>query len=223
MIQAILFDMDGLLVDSEPYWHEARKMLVAEAGLNWDWNMDDQNAVMGRSTHDWVDYLIRRFNLDMPPETVEAQIIDNMARLFRRQIPLLPGAVASVTLAADNFRIGLASSSPIRLIQAVISDKALKGKFQATLSGDHVSRGKPAPDIYLAAAEALGVKPEYCACCEDSGNGILAGKAAGMQVIAVPDHRFSPSAEVLSKADLVLASLEELTLETFNSLGTLRE
>ena len=215
--------MDGLLVDSEPYWDEARKMLVAEAGLNWDWNMDDQNAVMGSSTHDWVDYLIRRFNLDMPPETVEAQIIDNMARLFRRKIPLLPGAVASVALAADNFRIGLASSSPTRLIQAVISDNALKGKFQVILSGDHVSRGKPAPDIYLAAAEALGIRPEYCACCEDSGNGILAGKAAGMQVIAIPDHRFSQSTEILFKADIVLESLEELTLETFNTLGTLRE
>jgi beta-phosphoglucomutase-like phosphatase (HAD superfamily) len=223
MIQAILFDMDGLLVDSEPYWDEARKMLANEAGLDWDWNMDDQKAVMGSSTHEWVEYVIRRFKLDMPPETVEGKIIANMARLYRRQVPFLPGAIASVNLAANNFRTGLASSSPIRLIQAVTGNRALKGKFEVTLSGDHVSQGKPAPDIYLAAARALGVRPEHCVCFEDSGNGILAGKAAGMRVIAVPDHRFSPATETLARADLVLASLEELTLETFNTIGTRRE
>lgn len=218
MVKAIVFDMDGLLVDSEPYWDEARKILVVETGMRWDWNADDQKAVMGSSTHEWVSYIIERFNLNFSPAEVEEKIIENMVNLYNQRIPFLPGAQEAVALAANNFISGLASGSPRRLIQTVLLDQALQGKFQAILSGDQFEKGKPSPDIYLAAAEKLEVQPDHCVCFEDSGNGILAGKAAGMKVIAVPDPRFSPASEILAEADVILESLRHFSLETIANL-----
>jgi HAD superfamily hydrolase (TIGR01509 family) len=214
MIKALIFDMDGLLVDSEPYWDEARKMLAIDVGVNWDWNADDQKAVMGSSTREWVDYLIKRFNLKLSPMSVQEKIIANMVNLYQQQIPFLPGARETVDLAAKNFITGLASGSPSSLIKSVTADPALRGKFQVALSGEQFERGKPAPDIYLATAAELEVQPGECVCFEDSGNGILAGKRAGMKVIAVPDNRFSPAAEIVAQADVVSESLHDFSLDT---------
>ncbi len=216
MIDAIIFDMDGLLVDSEPYWDQARKIMAAEAGI--DWNSNDHKAVMGVSTQEWVEYMIARLSLTISPAEVEGTIISNMRNLYRERIPFLPGAEDSVALAAKHFPTGLASGSPRSLIETVTGSASLIGKFQAIFSGDEVSSGKPSPDIYLTTAEALGIAPEKCVCLEDSGNGILAGKNAGMKVIAVPDPRFAPSAEKLAQADIVLNSLQEFSLATLASL-----
>lgn len=213
--------MDGLLVDSEPCWDEARRMLAFEVGVNWDWNADDQKAVMGSSTREWVDYMIKRFNLMLSPRLVQEKIIANMVQLYRQQIPFLPGAQKTVALAADNFITGLASGSPRSLIDSVTDDPALRGKFQAALSGEQFERGKPAPDIYLATAAELEVQPGECVCFEDSGNGILAGKRAGMKVIAVPDNRFSPAPEIVAQADVVLQSLLDFSLDTIAKLSDL--
>lgn len=211
--------MDGLLVDSEPYWDQARRMLAFEVRVHWDWNVDDQKAVMGSSTREWVEYMIKRFNLMLSPRLVQEKIIANMVNLYRQQIPFLPGAQETVTLAADNFITGLASGSPRSLIDTVTGDSALRGKFQVTLSGEQIERGKPAPDIYLATAAELEVQPEECVCFEDSGNGILAGKRAGMKVIAAPDHRFSPATEIVAQADVVLESLDDFSLDTIARLS----
>lgn len=214
MIKALIFDLDGLLVDSEPYWDEARRILAFAAGVRWNWSEDDQKAIMGTSTREGVEYLIKHFNLALSPESVAEKLIDNMVTLYCQQIPFLPGAREVVALAADNFITGLASGSPRKLIDSVTSDPALRGKFQVTLSGDQFERGKPAPDIYLAAAAALAVQPGECICFEDSGNGILAAKQAGMKVVAVPDSRFHPAVEVLAQADVILTSLLDFSLET---------
>lgn len=211
--------MDGLLVDSEPYWDEARQMLVVDAGLDWNWTLEDQDVVMGNSTAGWVNYLRKRFALDMSPLEVEQGVVANMLKLYRRRIPFLVGARRAVRLSATQFRVGLASGSPPGLIQTVIDDEALQGKFEVVLSGDAFAQGKPAPDIYLAAAAQLGLEPQQCVCLEDSGNGILAGKRAGMRVIAVPDERFSPAAEKLAEADVVLESLEQFSLKLVAGLG----
>lgn len=216
MIKAVIFDMDGLLIDSEPYWDKARSIMSAEAGVAW--NSDDHRAVMGVSTGEWVDYMITRLDLDMPPEQVETHIIDQMVSLYQQQIPFLPGALEAVSLAESKFLTGLASGSPRSLIDTVTSADGMRGKFQAIFSGDQVNSGKPSPDIYLATAEKLGVPPENCACLEDSGNGIMAGVNAGMKVIGVPDSRFPPNPDKLAKADVVLASLSELSLATFKNL-----
>lgn len=219
MIKALIFDLDGLLVDSEPYWDEARRILAFDVGVHWDWNEDDQKAVMGRSTHEWVEYMIKRFNLAFSPRMVEEKIIDNMVRLYRQQIPFLPGAQETVSLAADNFITGLASGSPRSLIDSVTDDPTFRGKFQVALSGDQFERGKPAPDIYLATAAELEVQPGECVCFEDSGNGILAGKQAGMKVVAVPDNRFYPAVEIVAQADVVLESLHDFSLDTITRIS----
>lgn len=216
MIEAIIFDMDGLLIDSEPCWDEARRIMAAEAGV--DWNNDDHKAVMGVSTNEWVEYMMRRLSLTIPATEVEETIIATMRDLYNQRIPFLPGAEQAVTLAAKSYPLGLASGSPRSLIDTVTAAPSLRGKFRVILSGDQFPHGKPAPDIYLAAARALGVQPKNCVCLEDSGNGILAGANAGMKVIAIPDQRFIPSKDKLNKANVVLGSLMEFSPEVLASL-----
>lgn len=164
MIEAIIFDMDGLLIDSEPCWDEARRIMAAKVRV--DWNKDDHKAVMGVSTHEWVSYMIDRLSLDMPPGEVEETIIANMRELYNQRIPFLPGAKQAVNLSNNNYPTGLASGSPQSLIDVVTNASALRGKFEVILSGDQFSQGKPSPEIYLAAAKALAVQPENCACLE---------------------------------------------------------
>jgi HAD superfamily hydrolase (TIGR01509 family) len=213
MIDAIIFDLDGLLVDSERYWNEARRAMAAERSIAW--NADDHRACMGVSTRTWANYMIRRLNLDLAPEQVEAHIIGKMVALYARQIPYLPGALAAVDLAVQHFPTGLASGSPRVLIDAVTRDAPMRGKFRAIVCSDELPRGKPAPDVYLEAARLLGIEPARCVCLEDSGNGILSGKNAGMKVIAIPDARYAPPApEILQQADLVLSSLRDFNLDT---------
>lgn len=216
MIEAVIFDMDGLLIDSEPYWDKARSIMAAEAGK--DWNKDDHRAVMGVSTSEWVAYMITRLELEMSPKAVEKNIVAEMVRLYQQQIPYFPGAVEAVSLSAATYPTGLASGSPRSLIDTVTSDKGLKGKFRAIVSGDQVAHGKPSPDVYLATAEMMGVQPPNCVCIEDSGNGILAGKNAKMKVIAVPDWRFPPTPEKLNEADRILESLSDFSLQILEKL-----
>jgi HAD superfamily hydrolase (TIGR01509 family) len=210
MIEAVIFDMDGLLVDSEPYWDKARRQIAVEAGK--EWHEDDHRACMGVSTLDWANYM-----LDMSPQEVQDRVIGKILEFYARGIPYMPGAEEAVALAARRYPTGLASGSHRRLIEAVIDDPPMRGKFQVVVCSDDVPAGKPAPDVYLEVARRLGVVPERCLCLEDSASGILAGRAAGMQVIAVPDERFMPALEVLRQADVVLPSLTEFRLDTIEN------
>lgn len=216
MIKAIIFDMDGLLVDSEPYWDKARHDMAAEAGQNW--TEDDHQAVMGVSTEEWTTYMIQRLKLTLSPPDVEQRIISRMVDLYQDSVPYKPGAVEAVQLAAAHYPIAVASGSPPVLIEAVTNAAELRGKFQAVLSADEVGPGKPDPAVYLAAARHLSVEPTACLCIEDSGNGILSGKRAGMTVIAVPDPRFAPPDELLEQADWVLNSMTEFSLSLIKNL-----
>jgi HAD superfamily hydrolase (TIGR01509 family) len=217
VIEAVIFDMDGLLVDSEPVWDRARRSMADEAGR--PWTADDHKAVMGVSTQEWAEYMIARLALTLTPQEVIDRIIERMVEMYRAGIPWLPGALDAVDLAARHFRTALASGSHPTLVEAVTADAAIQGKFQVIVSADEVGAGKPAPDVYLVAAERLGVEPASCVCLEDSGNGILAGVRAGMQVIAVPDPRFPPAEAVLDQAHLVLPTLAELSVEQLTQLG----
>jgi HAD superfamily hydrolase (TIGR01509 family) len=216
MIQAIIFDLDGLLVDSEPYWEEARLQLAAEVGG--PWTLDDQKAVMGSSSSGWSQYIIRRMKLDLSPRQVEERIIGMMLDYYRQRIPYLPGAVEAVDLATRHYPTGLASGSQRRLLEVVLNDPPLRDKFQVVVSADGMPRGKPAPDVYLEASRRMQIEPACCVCLEDSQNGILAGKAAGMRVIAVPDARFSPPDEILRQADAVLKSLKDFSIDLVQEL-----
>lgn len=215
MIEAVIFDMDGLLVDSEPVWNQARVDLAASVGQ--DWTKADHKAVMGVSTQEWVDYMQQRLELNMSPEQVQHEVISRMAAMYEGGIPFLPGAIEAVALAAQHYPVALASGSHRSLIDIVIAHPALQGKFQVVLAADEVGAGKPDPAVYLEAARRLGIDPTHCVCLEDSGNGILAGVRAGMTVIAVPDARFRPAADILDQADIVLDSLTEFSLSDFNN------
>jgi HAD superfamily hydrolase (TIGR01509 family) len=217
MIEAVIFDMDGLLVDSEPVWDKARRAMAAEAGK--EWNREDQKAVMGVSTQTWVDYMIRRLELTLSPAEVETWIVERMAKMYRAGVPYLPGAVEAVHLAVNHFPTALASGSHRALIDIVTADVPLREQFRVILSADEIGSSKPAPDVYLTAAQRLGIKPENCVCLEDSGNGILAGARAGMKVIAVPDPRFPPAPEKLNQAHRVLSALTEFSLVMLDQLG----
>ncbi len=205
MIDAIIFDLDGLLVDSEPCWDEARRLMAAEAGKTW--TAADHQACMGVNTLTWAKYMIGRLDLSLSAEQVIDVIVGKMLAIYARGIPYMPGAVDAVALAAQHYPVGLASGSHRSLIDTVTADAALAGKLRAVVCADEVPAGKPAPDVYLSAARQLGVPPARCICVEDSGSGILSGRAAGMTVVAVPDARFAPPASILDQAGVVLPSL----------------
>ena len=217
MIQAVIFDMDGLLVDSEPVWDEARKWMADIAGK--PWSRLDHDAVMGVSTDEWADYMIERLELSMSRAEVVDAVIGRMTEMYGDGVPYLPGAIELVDAAAARFRTALASGAHPALIDLVTADAPMAGKFEVIVAADEVGVGKPAPDVYLEAARRLGVDPAHCVCLEDSGNGILSGVAAGMKVIAVPDPRFPPAAEKVERADLVVGSLTEITAERIAALG----
>ena len=217
MIKAVIFDMDGLLIDSEPVWDRARAAMAKRLEQSWD--KKDHQAVMGVSTSEWADYMKEKWNLDMSREAVIAEIVGRMRDFYREKIPFRQNAVASVELAAAHYRAALASGSEASLIDLVTASPELEGKLEVILSADHVERGKPHPDVYLETARRLGVAPEACVCVEDSQNGILAGLNAGMKVIAVPDPDFPVDDAVLQRADAVLTSLDEFTLERLSSLA----
>ena len=216
MIEAVVFDLDGVIVDSEPVWEQVRRQVVAEHGGRWA--PDAQQRIMGMSTGEWARYLSRDLGVGLPPETVAATVIEGMRARYREGVPLMPGAAEAVRALAGHWPIGLASSSPPALIDAVLDGAGLRECFTVALSTEQVQRGKPAPDIYLAVTARLGRRPGRCAAVEDSTNGLLSAAAAGLQVIAVPHPRYPPEPAALQKAKVVLTSLEELTVQTITDL-----
>ena len=217
MIEAVLFDLDGVIIDSEPVWEQVRRQVVAEHGGRWP--PDAQQRLMGMSTGEWARYLSGDLGVGLPPETTAALVIERMAARYRDQVPLLPGAVDAVRRLAARWPLGLASSSPPALIRTVLDAAGLRESFAAVISTEQVPRGKPAPDIYLAVAALLGCLPETCAAVEDSTNGLRAAAAAGMQVIAAPNVRYPPAGSALRAARLVLTSLDQLTVPAIMGLS----
>jgi HAD superfamily hydrolase (TIGR01509 family) len=211
VIQAVVFDLDGVLVDSEHVWDEARKELAAERGGRWH----DQASrdMMGMSSLEWSRYMHDVIGLEDPPEEISAEVVRRLEEIYRRELPLIDGAVEAVERLAARWPLGLASSSNRELIDLVLELSGLAQNFRVTVSSEEVARGKPAPDVYLEAARRLGVAPEGCAAIEDSENGIRSAKAAGMRVLAIPNPQFPPAEDALALADDVLDSLRELTPE----------
>jgi HAD superfamily hydrolase (TIGR01509 family) len=217
VVDAVIFDLDGVLIDSEPVWEQVRRAYVAEAGGRW--LPDSQQRLMGMSTGEWARYLSDDLGVGRAPDVVAAEVIDRMARRYEDDLPLLPGAVDAVRRAGRQWPLGLASSSPSRLIKAVLDATGLAPEFTATMSTEEVRRGKPAPDVYLAVAGKLGVAPGTCVAIEDSSNGLRAAHAAGMRVIAVPHAAYPPQPDALALADRVVTGLDELTEDALRGPG----
>ncbi len=209
MIAAVIFDLDGVLVDSEPVWERVRRGLVAERGGQWA--PDAQRRLMGMSTQEWATYLSEDLGVGLPPDEVATLVVDRMAASYREHLPLLPGAVEAVRRLAARWPLGLASSAPAVLIGTVLDSAGLRPCFQVTMSTEQVARGKPAPDIYLAVAARIGRAPADCAAVEDSSNGLRSAAAAGLHVIAIPRPQYPPDPDALAAATLVLPALADLT------------
>jgi HAD superfamily hydrolase (TIGR01509 family) len=203
-----VFDMDGIIVDSEPLWVRARKSLVREAGGRWIPEAD--TAMMGISSDQWSVYMRDHLGLDMTPARIREEVIGRMIGLYRQDVPLLLGVRAAIEAFGQRWRLGLASGSDRVLLETVLARSGLAGSFAATVSGEDVADGKPSPLIYQEACRRLGCRPGAAVAIEDSGSGIASALAAGMKVIAVPRPGFEPDSGTLGRASVVLPSLIQL-------------
>jgi len=211
MIDAVVFDLDGVVVDSEQVWDDVREQLAKERGGRW--HEGAQTAMMGMSSPEWSAYMHDEIGLRESPEEINDEVVRRLLERYRRSLPLIEGAVDAVRRLASSFTLGVASSSNRPVIDAVLATAGIAALFEATVSSEEVGHGKPAPDVYLEAARRLGVPPERCAAVEDSSNGLRAAHAAGMRVLAFPNAHYAPARDSLALADAVLGSLAELTPE----------
>jgi HAD superfamily hydrolase (TIGR01509 family) len=209
LIRAVIFDLDGLLLDSESAWDDGRKALVAEHGL--EWRDGATEAMLGMSAPEWSAYVRDELRVPLEPRAISDRVVAHVLEAYERRLPLLPGAKAAVARIAERWPLALASSSNRRVIDRVMETSGWGDEFELWVSSEEVAHGKPAPDVFLEAARRLGVEPRDAAGVEDSRNGILAARAAGLRVIAIPNHEFPPGDEALDRADAVVGSLAQLT------------
>jgi HAD superfamily hydrolase (TIGR01509 family) len=214
---AVIFDLDGVLIDSEGVWNEARRELVRESGGTW--TEGAQRAMMGMSSVEWSRYIRDELGVAMSPEVISAAVVERVEHRYRERLPLIPGAPEAVTSLAERFPLAVASSANRPVIALALRLAGLTHLFQAEVSSEEVARGKPAPDVYLEAARRISVQPGRCAAVEDSTNGLRAASAAGMRVIAIPNRTFPPEGAALALADVVLASIEQLEPAVVSALG----
>jgi HAD superfamily hydrolase (TIGR01509 family) len=216
MIDAVIFDLDGVLLDSEQLWNEAKEEFARSAGGHW--LEEASTAMLGMSSPEWSAYMHDSLGVKLAPEQINTEVVRRMERLYRSQLPLLPGAVDAVRALGAVWPLGLASSANREIIDLVLQLAGLDGAFAATVSSEEVAGGKPAPDVYLEAARQLRVQPARCVAIEDSSNGLRAAAAAGIAVIAVPNRDYPPAEDALALAGAVVATVADVTPELIRQL-----
>ena len=217
MIRAVVFDLDGVLVDSERLWDQARREVAIEHSGHW--RADATAAMLGMSSVEWSEYMRDTLDVDLPAGQIVDLVVVNLLEPYRRGLPLIPGAREAVQRIGRRWPLALASSAGRPVIDTVLAVAGLQHEFQATVASEEVSRGKPAPDVYLEAARRLGQPPAACAAVEDSANGIRSALAAGLHVVAIPNRDYPPPASALAEAQLVIDSLADLTVERVEQLA----
>ena len=215
MIEAVVFDLDGVILDTEELWNEVREGLARERGGRWSDHA--QADMMGMSSKEWSRYMHDVVGLAEPPEEIVSEVVTRMLDRYAEHLPLVDGAVEAVQRLAARWPLGLASSSNRELIDKALEVSGLAPSFRVTVSSEEVARGKPAPDVYLDAAERLGVDPRHCGAIEDSASGIRSADAAEMFVVAIPNPAFPPPEDVVRLADVVLDSIKELEPATLDA------
>ncbi len=207
--EAIIYDMDGVLIDTEPFWKIAEEKVFATVGI--DFHAIPNHETVGMRIDEVVSYWHKRYPWESKSiEQVAQEIMDEMERFIRYEGKAMKGVRTSLNhFSQMGIKIGLATSSYERLMHATLERLGISKFFQSVVSAEHLAHGKPHPLIYLKTAEQLGVSPSNCLVIEDSINGIKAGKAAGMFVVAIPDgsHQFS---EGFEQANIVCDNLLEL-------------
>lgn len=210
-VAAVVFDMDGVLVDSEHVWDAARRELVAETGGTW--TDEATHAMLGMSSKEWPVYVRDALRVPLSADEINAEVVRRMRAHYDAALPLLPGAREAVARVAGAFTLGLASSSNRELIDLVLGAAGLARHFKATVSSEEVAAGKPSPDVYLECVARLGADAAECVAIEDSTNGILSAATAGLAVIALPNPQFPPARGAIARAADLITSLDDLTVE----------
>ena len=208
-VEAVVFDLDGVLLDSEQAWDDARQALVAEQGGTW--TDAATRAMLGMSSREWPVYVRDELGVDLGAEEINAEVVRRVKERYARELPAIPGAQDAVARLGERWPLGLASSSNREVIDLVLGELGVAESFAVTVSSEEVDRGKPAPDVYLEAVRQLGADPAHCVAIEDSENGIRSAYAAGLRVLAIPNPHFAPAPDALALAAQVLPDLGALT------------
>ncbi|MGZ4202020.1 MAG: HAD family hydrolase [Thermoleophilaceae bacterium] len=211
VVSAVIFDLDGVLVDSEQVWGSVRERLTKDSGGRW--RDGALRAMMGMSSLEWSRYMHDELGVPMAPEEISREVVRQVGESYAEHLPLIDGAPEAVRRLAARWPLGLASSANREIIDRVLDLTGLRDSFAATVSSEEVPHGKPAPDVYLEASRRLGARPSESAAVEDSTNGLLSARVAGMTVVAIPNREYPPAPEGLAAADIVLDSLHDLTPE----------
>lgn len=215
-MRAVVFDLDGVLINSEPVWDEVRRGLAEQTGRPWP--DDATRAMQGMSTAEWSAYVVETVGVPGTADAVAEQVINAVEQRYAMELPIIPGAVEAVTRLADHYRLGLASSSPRRLIDTVLASSGMATHFEVSVSTEEVPAGKPSPAVYLEAVRLLDVPRDQTAAIEDSSNGLRSAHAAGLIVVALPHEAFPPAPDALALAAVQVDSLDDLTPELFARL-----
>jgi HAD superfamily hydrolase (TIGR01509 family) len=213
----VIFDLDGVPMDSEQLWNAAKQALVRDAGGRW--RLDAPRAMMGMSSPEWSAYIREQLGVELEDEEINRDVAQRIEELYRARLPVLPGAVEAVRALHGRWPLGLASSSNREIIDLVLDLAGLADRFVVTVSSEEVARGKPAPDVYLEAARLVGVEPDRCVAIEDSSNGVRAAVAAGMAVIAVPNQHYPPDQDALALAAAIVGTTGDVTPELVERAG----
>jgi HAD superfamily hydrolase (TIGR01509 family) len=216
-VEAVVFDLDGVLIDSEASWSAAREAVAADAGGRW--HDRAQVDMMGMSSTEWSRYMQEELAVPLSPEQISEQVVERLGQLFRERLPLVSSAPGVVKELGERWPLAIASSSNRPLIELVLELSGLANSFRASISSEEVAGGKPAPDVYLAAAERLGIDPRHCVAVEDSANGLRSANAAGMRLVAIPNRDFPPDPDSLALAHTVLWSLRQLVPPIIDALS----